>query len=143
MRAERCVVDTNVLISALLQPSGRTAAALEAMRAAGGVLIFSDETFAELAARLARPKFDRYVDQMIRRQFLSDLAAVAEWVAIEGTVRACRDRDDDKFLETAISGEADCIVTGDRDLLALDPFEGVAIVTPRDFLSAVGHARRE
>jgi putative PIN family toxin of toxin-antitoxin system len=137
MRAERCVVDTNVLISALLQPSGRTGAALDLIRAAGGVLIFSDETFAELASRLARPKFDRYVDQSIRRQFLADLAAVAEWVAITGVVRACRDPDDDKFLETAISGEADCIVTGDRDLLALHPFEGVTIFTPRDFLRAV------
>jgi putative PIN family toxin of toxin-antitoxin system len=143
MRAERCVVDSNVLISALLQPSGGTGAALEHIRAAGGVLIFSDETFAELASRLTRPKFDRYVDQAIRRQFLSDLAAVAEWVAITGAVQACRDPDDDKVLETAINGEADCIVTGDADLLALDPFEGVTIITPRDFLGAVGHARQK
>lgn len=126
------------LISALLQPSGRTGAALDHIRAAGGVLIFSDETFAELASRLARPKFDRYVDQAIRRQFLTDLAAVAEWAAITGALRACRDPDDDKFLETAIRGAADCIVTGDQDLLALDPFEGVAILRPRDFLKASG-----
>jgi predicted nucleic acid-binding protein len=51
MKAERWVVDTNVLISALLQPSGRTAEVLDALRAAGGVLVFSDETFAELASR--------------------------------------------------------------------------------------------
>jgi uncharacterized protein len=137
MRAERCVVDTNVLISAFLQPSGRTGKVLEAIRAMGGVLIFSDETFAELVSRMARPKFDRYVDRGIRQRFLSDLAAVAEWAPITGAVRACRDPDDDKFLETAISGGADCIVTGDRDLLALDPFEGVTIFTPRDFLRAV------
>lgn len=136
MRAERCVVDTNVLISTLLQPSGRTGKVLEVIRAAGGVLVFSDETFAELASRLARPKFDRYVDQAIRRQFLTDLAAVAEWVAITGAVRACRDPDDDKFLETAISGAADCNITGDSDLLALDPFEGVIIFRPGDFLGA-------
>jgi putative PIN family toxin of toxin-antitoxin system len=140
MRAERCVVDTNVLISALLQPSGRTGKVLEAIRATGGVLIFSDASFAELVSRLARPKFDRYVDRGIRQRFLSDLAAVAEWVPITGAVRACRDPDDDKFLEAAISGEADSIVTGDSDLLALDPFEGVAIFTPRDFLRAVGQA---
>ena len=59
MRAERVVVDTNVLISALLQPSGRTAEVLEIIQAAGGVILFSDETFAELASRLMRPKFDR------------------------------------------------------------------------------------
>jgi putative PIN family toxin of toxin-antitoxin system len=137
MRAERCVVDTNVLISAFLQPSGRTGKVLEAIRAMGGVLIFSDETFAELVSRMARPKFDRYVDRGIGQRFLSDLAAVAEWVPVTRVVRACRDPDDDKFLETAISGEADCMVTGDGDLLALNPFAGVTICTPRDFLSAV------
>jgi putative PIN family toxin of toxin-antitoxin system len=102
MRAERCVVDTNVLISALLQPSGRTAEVLSAIRAAGGLLIFSNETFAELAARLMRPKFDRYVERGTRQRFLSELASVAEWVAITGVIHACRDPDDDKFLEPAV-----------------------------------------
>ena len=137
MRAERVVVDTNVLISALLQPSGRTAALLEAMRAAGVALLLSDETFAELASRLMRPKFDRYVDQATRQRFLTDIAGVADWVVITGAVRACRDPDDDKFLETAINGEADCIVTGDADLLALDPFADVRTLTPRDFLETL------
>jgi uncharacterized protein len=123
MRAERCVVDTNVLISALLQPSGRTAEILSAIRAAGGLLIFSNETFAELASRLMRPKFDRYVARGTRQWFLSELASVAEWVVIAGVVHACRDPDDDKFLETAINGQADYIVTGDADLLTLDPSE--------------------
>jgi predicted nucleic acid-binding protein len=53
-------------------------------------------------------------------------------------VQACRDPDDDKFLEVAMSGGADWIVTGDADLLALHPFEGIAIVTPADFLRLVG-----
>ena len=141
MRAESVVVDSNGLISALLQPSGRTAAVLEAIRAAGGALLFSDETFEELASRLMRSKFNRYVDQATRQRFLAD-SRVADWVAITGVVRACRDSDDDKFLETAINGEAECIVTGDGDLLALDPFEGVRIMTPRDFLEAVRSAGR-
>jgi putative PIN family toxin of toxin-antitoxin system len=137
MKAERVVVDTNVLISALLQPSGRTAEILMAIRTAGGALLFSDETFEELASRLMRPKFDRYVDQASRQEFLADLAGVADWVAIAGAVRACRDPDDDKVLETAINGEADGIITGDADLLALDPFAGMRIMTPREFLDAV------
>ncbi len=134
MKAERCVLDTNVLISALLQPSGRTAQVLDAIRAAGGVILLSNETFAELASRLRRPKFDRYVDQTLRQRFLSDLTSVAEWVTVTGRIRVCRDPDDDKFLETAINGEASCIVTGDADLLALDPFDGLRILTPRAFL---------
>ncbi|MGH6904393.1 MAG: putative toxin-antitoxin system toxin component, PIN family [Geminicoccaceae bacterium] len=98
------------------------------------MLLFSDETFAELTSRLMRPKFDRYVDRALRQRFLSDLASVAEWATITGVVHACRDPDDDKFLETAINGEAGWIVTGDADLLTLDPFDGVRILTPRDFL---------
>ncbi len=107
------------------------------MRTAGGVLVFSDETFIELATRLMRPKFDRYVDEPLRQRFLSDLASVAEWVALAGTVHACRDPDDDRFLETAINGEAECIVTGDTDLLVLDPFQGLRILTPGAFLELV------
>jgi uncharacterized protein len=136
MKAERYVVDTNVLISALLQPSGSTVEVLDAIHAAGGMLVFSDETFAELTSRLMRPKFDRYVDEALRQQFLSDVATVAEWVTITGVVVACRDPDDDKFLETAINGDAACIVTGDADLLTLDPFDGVRILTPRAFVEA-------
>jgi predicted nucleic acid-binding protein len=51
-------------------------------------------------------------------------------------LKARRDPDDDKFLETAIAGEADCLVTGDGDLLVLDPFRGVRILTARAFLEA-------
>jgi putative PIN family toxin of toxin-antitoxin system len=69
------------------------------------VLLFSDETFAELASRLLRPKFDRYVVQATRQQFLADLAGVAEWVTITGIVHVCRDPDHDKFLETAITAK--------------------------------------
>jgi len=137
MKAERVVVDTNVLISALLQPSGRTAEILTAIREAGGALLFSDDTFEVLASRLMRPKFDRYVDHELRQRFIADLAGVAEWVAITGSVRACRDPDDDKVLETAINGEADSIVTGDADLLALDPFAGMRILRPQEFLNAL------
>jgi uncharacterized protein len=136
MKAERYVVDTNVLISALLQPSGWTAKVLDAIHAVGSLLVFSDQTFAELTSRLMRPKFDCYVDEALRQQFLSDLASVAEWVTITGVVDACRDPDDDKFLETAINGDAACIVTGDADLLTLDAFDGVRILTPRDFVEA-------
>jgi len=133
----RFVVDTNVLISALLQPSGTTADVLTAIRARSGVLLVSDQTFEELVSRLMRAKFDRYVETSLRRQFLADIAGVAEWVAIEGNVRACRDPDDDMFLETAVVGEAECIVSGDGDLLALDPFAAVRILAPRGFLAVI------
>lgn len=106
------------------------------------MLLFSDETFGELASRLMRPKFDRYVSEATRQRFLADLAGVADWIAITGAVRACRDPQDDKFLETATNGAADGIVSGDADLLVLHPFAGVPILTPHDFLAAVRSAAR-
>jgi putative PIN family toxin of toxin-antitoxin system len=130
------VVDTNVLISAVLQPSGTTAKVLTKIRAAGGLLVFSDDTFAELATRIMRPKFDRYVETADREMFLSELAAVGRFVAIEGNLRACRDPEDDRILETAVRSEASWIVTGDRDLLVLHPFRGIDILSPGDFLLA-------
>jgi uncharacterized protein len=90
MRRRRCVVDTNVLISALLRPGGQAAQALEAIRVVNGVMLFSDATFAELATRLTRAKFDRYLEPALRRRFLADLAGVGEWVAIPGVLKACR-----------------------------------------------------
>lgn len=136
MRAERVVLDTNVLISAVLQPKGPPRAAIDAVRATGGVLIFTDPTFDELRTRLDRPKFDRYVSREGRALFLAQLDAVSEWVAITGARMACRDPDDDKLLETALAGAADCLITGDRDLLVMSPFHDIPILTPADFLSA-------
>ena len=58
----------------------------------------------------------------------------AELVAITERIAACRDPTDDKFLELAINGRADLIVSGDGDLLALNPFHDIPIVTPAVFV---------
>ena len=87
-----------------------------------------------------RPKLDRYVSEATRQRFL---AGVADWITIAGAVRACCDPQDDKLLETAINGEAHCIVSGDADLLTLDPFEGIRIRTPHDVLATGRGAARE
>ena len=137
MKAERLVFDTNVLISAALLTDSVPRQALEAVRNAGGSLVFSDPTYAELRTRLLRPKFDRYVTQADRLVFLAQLQAVSDWVSITGAKLGCRDPDDDKVIETALSGSADCIVTGDRGLLAMSPYGTVAILPPGDFLSRV------
>lgn len=134
MRADRVVLDTNVLISALLQPKGPPRATVNAVRAAGGVLLFSEQTFDELRTRLERPKFDKYVSREGRALFLAQLDAVSEWVAITGARMGCRDPDDDKLLETAMTGDADCLITGDRDPLVMSPFHAIPILTPADFL---------
>ena len=61
---------------------------------------------------------------------------MAEWMAINGVVQACRDPDGDKCLETALVGQSDCVMTGDSDLLDLDPFEPIRVVAAAEFLEA-------
>ena len=135
MKAERVVLDTNVLISAALRRDGHPRAVVDVVREERGVLLFSDETFDELRTRLLLAKFDRYVDRKGRAVYLAQLEAVAEWVAIAGAKLGCRDPDDDKLLETALMGAADCLVTGDRDLLEMPPFQNIPILSPAGFLS--------
>ena len=55
------------------------------------------------------------------------------------TVTICRDPDDDMYLELALSGKADCIITGDPDLLVLNPFENIPIITPKEFLDSISY----
>lgn len=135
MKAEpRAVLDTNVVISAALLADSLPARVLQhALK--HGRLIFSEPTFAELEQRLWRPTFDRYVSIDRRKLLLHDLAAVADWVpaAAFEALRArafCRDPNDDMFVHTALAGRAPLIVSGDRDLLALDGTEGLAVWSP-------------
>lgn len=133
MKAERAVFDTNVLISALLSRDGSCRRALDVMRHQG-FLIFSDETFAELVSRLNRPKFDRYVRADLKRQYLTALIGMSEWVTLSGSPMGCRDVEDDKFLEAAVIADATVLVSGDQDLLVLGRIREIPIVNAADFL---------
>lgn len=86
---------------------------------------------------LSRPRFDRCADRENREEFLQDLVRQAESVEVTERVRACRDPKDDKILELAVNGRANYIVTSDDDLLDLNPFRGIAIVRPAEFLTIV------
>jgi putative PIN family toxin of toxin-antitoxin system len=88
----------------------------------------------ELEAVLMRAKFARYLQPGSLKPFIESLRLIAEPVMIVSTIRACRDPRDDKFLELAVHGRADAIVTGDQDLLALHPFHGIDLITPADYL---------
>lgn len=134
MADERVVLDTNILISAALRPSGSPREVVDAIRSQNGVLLFSDETFNELRTCIHRPKFDRYVGEIGRWIYLAQLEEVSEWVPITGSRMGCRDPDDDKLLETALTGQANCLVTGDKDLLDMNPFRDIPILTPAGFL---------
>jgi len=129
----RCVFDTNVLISALLLPESKPREALELAIQKGRILL-SFATLAELYEVLGRKKFLRYVDEDDIRRFLAALTREAEWIDVDVRIAACRDPKDDKFLEVAVSGHATHVVTGDADLVALNPFRGIEILPPHRFL---------
>jgi hypothetical protein len=129
----RCVFDTNVFVSALLLPDSKPRHALDMALREGRVLV-SFATLAELHEVLSRKRFRRYVDEEDVRSFIAALTREAQWVDVEVQIQACRDPKDDKFLELAVSGHGTHIVTGDSDLLALNPFRGITILPPHRFL---------
>jgi putative PIN family toxin of toxin-antitoxin system len=130
----RFVIDTNTLVSSILIASSIPDRAVKLIRHSGIILI-SVATIEELQKVMNRPKFDKYVDPEIRSEFIAQLIQQSELVEINEPIIACRDPKDDKFLEVAVNGKADYLITGDRDLLVLHPFRNIQILTPADFLN--------
>jgi len=129
----RFVFDTNVIVSASLLKQSVARQAVESAIAQGTLLV-SQTTIEELNDVLRRKGFEKYVTEDERVEFLTALVREATLVEITETVTACRDPQDNKFLELAVSGKATGIVSGDEDLLVLHPFHGIAVLTPRQFL---------
>ena len=130
----RYVFDTGVLVSAAIFPGSVPGRAVrEGLQK--GELALSSATAEELAEVLSRPKFDRYVSPRVRQRFLAALVHRAYVAETNQSFNVCRDPKDDKFLELAVCCGALFLVTGDKDLLALNPFQGTAIVSPAEFLS--------
>lgn len=134
MTRERVVIDTNVLISGLLSTTSTPAQAVE-KAVAKAQLVATMETLRELIEKLHSPKFDPYVRRERRDALLERVASLVEIIDVLQAIRASRDPKDDKFLEAAVNGRADVIVTGDKDLLDLNPFRGIAIMTPAAYLA--------
>lgn len=134
MTRDRVVIDTNVLISSLFLTTSTPARAVE-KAVTDAQLVATTETLRELIETLLLPKFDRYVRRERRDALLQRVASLVEIIDVLQPIRASRDPKDDKFLEAAVNGRADVIVAGDKDLLDLNPFRGIAIVTPADYLA--------
>src|SRR3990172_8535636 len=134
MTRERVVIDTNVLISGLFSTTSTPALALE-KAVTKAQLVATTETLREPIEKLLLPKFDRYVRRERRDALLQRVASLVEIVDVLQHVRASRAPKDTKFLDAAVNGRADVIVAGDTDLLDLNPFRGIAIVTPADYLA--------
>ncbi len=134
--ANRVVIDTNIWLSAALSPAGAPSQVVRRVLAFG-TPVFSDATFAKLETRLWKPKFDRYLSMEARQGILHDARALGHWVDIPPGMAAqgfSRDIDDDKFIHTALIGNALWLVSGDQDLLVIEGDTGVHIVAPADAL---------
>lgn len=129
----RFIVDTNVLVSVILSPNNSSRLVLEKIFEFG-FLLFSKSTKTELLEVLGRAKFDKYVPLEKRIQFAEKLFTFSLEIDVQGSLEVCRDPKDDKFLNLALEGKADYLITGDKDLLDLNPFREILIVSPSQFL---------
>jgi putative PIN family toxin of toxin-antitoxin system len=128
----KVVIDTGVFISAAIK--AQTVPSIAVYQAAQrGVLLKSTVTEAELMDVIDRPYLARLITVAARNR-LVQLMASAESVTISERIAACRDPKDDKFLELAVNGHADLILTGDKDLLVLNPFREIPIVSAATFV---------
>ena len=135
----RVVLDTSVLISAFLTEGGTSHQVLRAARGGAFVLCLSREILEEARTSLREKvktirRYYTYSDERIE-EHVADLAALAE---LTGTLPELRvvplDPKDDMVVATAVAARADYLVSGDRHLLSLGQYEGIKIVTPREFL---------
>ena len=129
----RIVIDTGTLISAALRVGSIPSLAYEkALR--GYEICVSKDTFAELERVIRRDKFDKYLALEERTAFVALYRARATMLATSATARDCRDPEDNKFLELALSAPAKIILSSDPDLYLMHPYRGIAILKPSDFL---------
>ncbi len=128
----RVVLDTNILVSAAIKPHSRIASYL---RSGTFILLTSNATLQEFITVLNRPHLrEKYqLTPHYIHAYLGLLKLHSEQVNPVETIVACRDPKDDKFLELAITGRANALVTRDEGLLVVHPLRGIPIVTPDTF----------
>ncbi len=127
----RLVIDTNIWISFLI---GKTLAGLsKAIISNKVIILFSIELFEELIEVLQRPKFTKYFSKEDIQEFISLIHSKVEWVEIKTHFDDCRDSKDNFLLDLSISGKANYLITGDEDLLILNPFRSTEIINYRSF----------
>ena len=137
----RVVLDTNVIVSALLSPSGAPGRILERLLGGAFELVMSPHLLDELKRALGYSKVKRYLRLTAdeRETLLAQLETIAD--PVQGDLALSvdvRDRQDLAVLAAAVEGRAEYVVTGDKDLLVLGQYEGIAIVSPRAFLDVLG-----
>jgi len=133
----RLVLDTNILLSALLTRGTSPDLLYQAWRRGDFEVVSSAAQIEEVVRVLGYPHLRERVrgtEAAILVDGLKNLATLAEYLP---DIQVSRDADDDKILATALAGQADYLVSGDKDLLSLPETCGVKIVTPRDAIDII------
>ena len=130
------VFDTNILLSAVFNENSTPGLALKKARTVGTLLV-SDEIVSEYLVVFAREKFGKWLSLKTRIEFIENIITNALPIQIFEKVVACRDPKDDKYLSLAKTAQADCIVSGDQDLLIMNPFDNIPIYNAADFLKSM------
>ena len=125
--------DASVIVSAALKQDSVPRAAL-AFAELTEIFALSDAVDAEIESVLSRPRFTRSISPFRRSEILRALRDNALWFDPAIKVLDCRDPGDNKYLELALEAGAGIIVSGDEDLLVLEPWRGTRIVRPADYL---------
>ncbi len=136
MNKVRYVFDTNVIISSLLFEGSKPDLAIK-YALQSGIILFSLELIEEIDEVLSRPKFRRYITEEEREEFLDSFVDRGILIEVVDVVDECRDPKDNKILELSLSGKADLIISGDKDLLVLTPFRSIQIQSVEQFLKNV------
>ena len=129
----KVVVDTNVFISGLLG-IGPSNTILNLWRNKKFFIVISTELTDELITTLNRPKISKRIPKEDTETLIELIEERAVLLNPRIRLKVCRDSHDDKLLECALEGEADLIVSGDADLLVLNPFKNINILSPADFM---------
>lgn len=131
------VADTNVLVSALLTSRGLPREILTKASRGEIRLVLSPAILLEIVSVFSRPELRSLIPESRISHLVSLLHESARIVKTNEAIHACRDSKDNRILECAAAGKVDGIVTGDKDLLVLNPFRGIPILNPRDFLASL------
>jgi hypothetical protein len=134
----KAVLDTNVLVSAAIVRSSPPGQILAELKLRAFEAITTPDLLQELEDVTRRPQLLTRLawTEEDRQVFLNDYGDAAVKVQPTASLTVIKeDPDDNRVLEAAVAGEADYIVTGDKDLLNLDAFEGIRILTPAQFVA--------
>ena len=131
----RVVIDTNVIVSALVF-GGKPRKVIDLVADDAVELVVAEEMLTEVR-RIITNKFPEFLVDLAKLEKLLEVDAI--WVKLGFVaISASRDADDDKFIEAAVVGDCQYIVSGDKDLLDLRLYKNIQIINPTDFLELVG-----